>query len=120
MSIVSLADAGDLLEKLLRERIPVSGFFMLPSLGVRAGVRGFVDSATVRGGLVVSAGSPPGDSAGFVAVPLTGRPCEFLYGEERELPAELRERRSASMREESALAVRFLDDGSFFILYFTI
>ena len=119
MSQISLREAVDLLQKFASERIPLRAMLASPS-GARAVVPGFVDSFRRETGLVVSVSGPPIDVfRGYIAVRPFDRPCDFTYGEERELPEEVRQSLSPE-HGKSVLVIRFLDSGEVFALFFTI
>jgi hypothetical protein len=83
-------------------------------------MRGFVDSATAENGLVISVSGAPIDvERGFIAVRPFDRPCEFWYGEKRELSDEYL-RVFADTNGESALEMRFTDSDERFFLLFTL
>lgn len=117
MAKMSLAEAASFLEKFVTERTPLSGFLLTKS-GVRVRVNGFLDSATVAVGLVIST-SAGGDALAFLNVPLAGRTCGCEYGEVREFPAELRARIPKDA-EESVLVFTFPDNGDMVALFFTV
>ena len=82
---ISLSDAALLIDKLMRESIPVVAYYIRN--GVQAKVRGFVDSVTAEVGLVVVAKQDSLPS-GYLAVPIGAPPgegCRFRYGDKREL-----------------------------------
>ena len=116
---ISSTDAGLLLEKLVRESVPVVAFFISPD-GVRSKFRGFVDSVTSGTGITVASkqGSPA--ETGYLSV-LIGNPagtgCTFVFGDIRELPEEKREE-SANKLGEAALSIS-LPTGARLTLFFT-
>jgi hypothetical protein len=88
---MALSDAKDLLSKLLAEKIPVR-VFAASSCGILADLTGFVDSITNEEGVIVSASGPPVDvSRGYVRFRPFDTPCAVTYGEQRELPPEVRD-----------------------------
>jgi hypothetical protein len=119
VSQISGPEADDLLSKLFSERISLLAFFVTAS-GVRVNMRGFVDSKTSENGLVISeSGSPIDVERGFISVRPFDRPCEFWYGEKRELSDEYL-RVFADANGESALEMRFPDSDERFFLLFTL
>jgi hypothetical protein len=117
MPQISFPEASDLLEKLFTERIRVHALLISPT-GVRAQVKGLIDSGTLEVGLVVSSTRPSPDAAAIIVVPLGAEGCVFTYGELRELPEEIRLRLGAAERGESVLVMAF-NSGDTFALFFT-
>ncbi len=116
MSQISQAEAADLMGKLFTERIPVQALFVSPD-GTRISLFGFVDSVTRDVGIVVSVSGPPIDvSRGYFTFIPFDSGCEFWYGEQRELPAELR---LSETRGESCLLFH-LASAERIALFFTI
>ncbi len=116
MSQISLRDAAGLVEKLLSERVPVRAFF-ISAFGTRILLPGFVSSATVEKGLFISA--PDGSiERGFLNTRAFNRDCDFAYGDQRELPPEIRD--LAETRGESCLLMFFRDSMERLALFFTL
>jgi hypothetical protein len=117
VSQISLSDTKDLLSKLLAEKVPVR-VFANSSCGIRADLTGFVDSLTHELGVMVSASGLPIDvSRGFVRFRPFDMPCAVTYGEQRELPPEVRESLDR-IPQQSCLLFRF--EADWVGLFFTI
>jgi len=116
MNQISLPVARDLWSKLLNERTPLRVLLVTTS-GVRVRLPGFIDSITPARGLMISVSGPPVDATrGLLSWPLADRDCEFLYGEQRELPEEDR----TSNVDESVLILHCRVSGEKLMLFFTV
>jgi hypothetical protein len=119
VSQISVGEAGDLLSKLLTERIPLRTMFLSRS-GARIMMPGFVDSITPQNGLGLSVSGPPIDvGRGFINVRPFDRDCDFTYSKKRELPEDTR-RELGGPDAESVLIMRFPDFGEMVTLFFTL
>jgi hypothetical protein len=119
MSQISPQEARDLLGKLLTERSPIH-FFFATSSKARISLRGFVDSISERNGLAISESGPPIDTKrGWCNVRPFDRPCEFQYGEIREMPREVLENMEAP-EYESVLMMRLPESLELALIFFTI
>ncbi len=119
MSQISVREAGDLILKLAHERLTVECFFTSAS-GVRASIRGLIEGATNADGVVLLAPGPVDDKMrDWMCFNPFERPCDFVYGDEREFPEESRHS-FASRYGNTALLMHFRESGDRIILYFTI
>ncbi len=122
MSQISCLEALDLLEKLVSERIPLLASLKTPS-GVRMRALGFVETATHAHGIVVSNTLPSVTADMFFVVPFVSngaeRPCEFTYGEKREMDPVIAEMLPGEP-DDSVLTLRFSDTGETLCLVFRI
>lgn len=106
MSQISLSEANDLLSKLLKEKIPVH-VASVSSEGMTANLTGFVDSICNENGVTISASGPPiVVSRGYVTFRPHDVPCIITYGEQREMPHEVRQKLTRKY-EESCLVFTF-------------
>src|SRR5690242_9079457 len=104
MAQISALEADALLSKLLTEKVPLLVFFKSRSLEVN--LPGFVDSKTEADGVCFSVSGPPIDvSKGFLRVVGFNRPCDFWYGEQRELSEDRRVEAAARALGESVLMI---------------
>ena len=118
MSQISQSEAVDLLGKLLSERVPVQAFFSSAS-GAQVSFFGFVDSVAREDGIVISFSGPPIDvSRGYIRFIPLNRPCDFSYGEQRELPEELRP--APGTRGDSCLLLILPESKERLFLFFTL
>jgi hypothetical protein len=117
MTQMSLSEADDLLKKLFDERKPLATFFITPS-GTRVRLNGFLTGSSKDKGIFITSRPLPDGGGDYVNVSLFHEgECTFSYGEQRELPEELRDSTGLG---ESALLVDFLRTGEQFAIYFTL
>lgn len=79
---------------------------------------GFIESVSLRNGVVVSVDRPPSAKSGLVIIPLARRMFDFSYCDRRELPPEL-----GGMRAEvgdTVLLIRFFEPLETLALTFTL
>jgi hypothetical protein len=119
---ISQEEAGLLIDKLMRESIPVVAFFVSKE-NVQVKFRGFVDSVTSAVGLVLCTvqGAPAGSANSYLAIPMgdpVGTGCKFVYGDKRELPEEKREEWAGRLGE-AALSIT-VPYGARLNLFFTL
>ncbi len=117
MNEISLDEVGLLVDKLMRESVPVVAFFASKD-GVQVKLRGFVDSVTAEVGLVVAA--KQGSAPGYLSVPVgnpVGSGCKFSYGDKRELPEQKRDEWAEKLGEAVLTVLR--SDSSRLYLFFT-
>lgn len=122
MSQISRPEAMDLVEKLFSESTPVSALFACPS-GARFRLQGFVDGARRETGILLSTVRPATKADAYWLVPIfigeTERPCEYTFGDRRELPPEVAEGMTSEF-PDAVLGMRFLDTGEWLCLFFTL
>jgi hypothetical protein len=114
---VSSKEALDLLAKLLAEETPVCAS-LFASSGLRARLRGFVNSITELNGVVVSSEAPPSIGTNWLSVPLSGREAVCLYGDKREFGDA-----GATFAQEygdTMLSFRFADSSDLLVLTFNL
>jgi len=112
-NVISWDEAGLLINKLMKESIPVLAF-LASADGAHSKLLGFVDSATLDTGLVISTKQGSPSTSSFLRVPVSGG--EFLFGDKRELDESVREELSAKYGE--AVLMLRLPSGSVFSLIF--
>jgi len=117
MNKISRSEAGLLLDKLIRENIPVVAFFIKD--GVQVKLRGFVSKITASVGLEIIA-RQDSTSTGYLIVPIgepVGSGCVFAYGDKRELPERTREELAERLGE--AVLIIATPGGGQLRLFFT-
>jgi hypothetical protein len=117
-NIITWNEALDLAGKLLNEETPVHASSFSPS-GLRARVRGFIDSITDSNGLVVSSVRPPSDAVAWMAVPLRRRDATCYFGDKRDF-AEVGREELAPTYGDTVLAFHFNDSNDLLILFFSL
>ena len=113
---ISPSEAGLLLDKLLKESVPVIAYFIRD--GVQVKMPGFVDRVKSGVGLVVVA-KQDSIPVGYLTVPIgipVGNGCTFAYGDTRELPEQTRDE-LAKLGE--AVLIIYTPDGGQLRLFFT-
>lgn len=111
-------NADSLISKLLSDRIMVQAYFKSPS-GAEARISGFVDSKTVKGGILISTSEPPLiPELGYLVSRPFDSACDIWYGEKRELPEE--HKNITDTYGESFLSFNFRAFNDWFALHFTI
>jgi hypothetical protein len=119
MNHISLEAGEDLLSKLLGEHVRLAIIFDSPS-GTRTIMSGFLNSKTIKRGLIFLVSSPAIDVLqGFLEVPTAGRACIFEYAEIREVPLEIR-KDVDEKAGDTLLSIRFTDLGERLLLFFTL
>ena len=119
MSQISPFEASDLLQKLFDERTPVTAFLMTPSRA-RLRFNGFIVGATKEGGLFIGDRLLPDAPSNWINVfPFGEGECTFVYGEKREITADVRLLLTTDVGE-SALTIRFIVTDEILTLFFTL
>lgn len=114
--IISEAEAHLLFGKLISEGTPITAAFGSPS-GLRATIRGFLDSISPSNGILVSATRPVSDPQ-QLAVPYLGRPVEISYSDGRNVRPDLI--KLAEIHGDTQLVIKFQDTDEFLFLTFTL
>jgi hypothetical protein len=105
-NVISAKEASLIYGKLISERTPVTAFFT-STMGDKIVFPGFIESVSLRSGVVVSVDRPPSIKSGLVIIPLARRMFDFSYCEQGELPSE-----TATMGVEvgdTVLLIRFFE-----------
>jgi hypothetical protein len=117
MTQMSLSEANDLLKKLFGEQKSLATFFITPS-GTRVRLNGFLTGSSTDTGIFITSRPLPDVGGNYINVSIFREgECTFSYGEQRELPEELRDPAGLG---ESALLIHFLRTGERFAIYFTL
>jgi hypothetical protein len=117
MGQLSLSEANDLLKKLFDERKSLATLLITRS-GTRVRFHGFITGSSDKGIFITSRPLPDGGGDWINVSLFREGECTFSYGEQRELPEDLRDPNSDL--GESTLTITFLATGERFAIFFTL